>query len=287
MTKGDGTVWHTGGTAASRPGGMGEHRGGVSYWQRTGDDWQVRLVGSVGVQGARATWEAPDVGSRKARTLLALLAASHDRMVTVEALAEELWGTTPPQNPGANVATLVSRLRARFGTAVIVGGRRGYRLGETIKVDLHEAADLITQAETALAHGRPAAGLQAAEEGIALISGGPVLADYPATEWAERARAMQAGLLRRGHHAAAECALRAGNPMRAQLIAEAAVAADPLDERAHGMLMRAHADAGEPARALIAYEKLRATLAHELGTGPVPATRELHVAILRANAISA
>ncbi|MBP2326335.1 DNA-binding SARP family transcriptional activator [Kibdelosporangium banguiense] len=266
---------------------MGEYRGGLNYWQRTSDDWQVRLVGAVAVHGADGIWEAPDVGSRKARTLLALLGASHGRMVTVETVVDELWGSAPPQQPRANVATLVSRLRSRFGSTVIVGGRRGYRLGETIRVDLHDAADLVTQAEAALTHNRPAAGLAAAGQGLDLISGGLVLADYPTAEWAERARAMQTGLLRRGRHAGAECALRAGAPARAQALAEAAIAVDALDERAHGMLMRAHADSGEPARALIAYERLRATLAAELGTGPVAATRDLHMAILRANAISA
>jgi DNA-binding SARP family transcriptional activator len=266
---------------------MGEYRGGLNYWQRTSNGWQVRLVGAVAVHGAEGTWEAPDVGSRKARTLLALLGASHGRMVTVETVVEELWGCAPPQQPRANVATLVSRLRSRFGSNMVVGGRRGYRLGETIRVDLYDAADLITQAEAALTHGRAAAGLTPAEQGLNLIVGGAVLSDYPTTEWAERARAMQTGLLRRGRHAGAEAALQAGAPARAQAIAEAAIAADALDERAHGMLMRAHADLGEPARALIAYERLRATLATELGTGPVAATRALHVAILRENAISA
>lgn len=266
---------------------MGEYRGGPSYWQGTSDDWQVRLVGAVAVHGPEGTWEAPHVGSRKARTLLALLGAAHGRVVTVETVVDELWGVALPQQPRANVATLVSRLRSRFGANVIIGGRRGYRLGETVHVDLHDAADLITQAEAALAQGRPAAGLIAAEKGLDLIEGGPVLAEYPATEWAERARAMQTGLLRRGRHAGAEGALQAGLPARAQAIADAAITADALDERAHGMLMRAHADSGEPARALIAYERLRATLAAELGTGPVAATRDLHLSILRANAISA
>jgi DNA-binding SARP family transcriptional activator len=98
---------------------------------------------------------------------------------------------------------------------------------------------------------------------------------------------MQTGLLRRGRHVAAECALRVGQPARAQALAESSVEADPMDERAYGMLMRAHDALGEPARALLAYERLRKTLATELGTGPVAALRDLHVGILRANAVSA
>ncbi|WP_037260190.1 BTAD domain-containing putative transcriptional regulator [Kibdelosporangium aridum] len=259
----------------------------MNYWQRATGSWQVRLVGEVAVHGMDGTWEAPDVGSRKARTLLALLGVAQGRMVTVETIGEELWGDAPPRQPRANVATLVSRLRARFGASVIIGGRRGYRLGDTIRVDLHDAAQDITYAESALSTGRPGTGLVAAENGLDLIGTNVVLMDYPTPEWAERARAMQTGLLRRGRHAGAECALRVGQPAKAQAIAEAAIIADPLDERAHGMLMRAHDALGEPARALVAYERLRTTLATELGTGPVAAIRDLHVAILRANAVSA
>ena len=43
----------------------------------------------------------------------------------------------------------------------------------------------------------------------------------------------------------------------------------------------AAAAAGEPARALVAYEALRGTLAGELGADPAPQTQELHLAILR------
>lgn len=259
----------------------------MNYWQRATGSLQVRLVGEVAVHGVDSTWEAPDVGSRKARTLLALLGVAHGRIVTVEAIVEELWGNTPPQQPRANVATLVSRLRARFGADVIIGGRRGYRLGDTIRVDLHDAAQDITYAESALSTGRPGAGLTAAEHGLEQIGANVVLIDYPLPEWAERARAMQTGLLRRGRHAGAECALRVGQAAKARAIAEAAIIADPLDERAYGMLMRAHDALGEPTRALLAYERLRTTLATELGTGPAAAIRDLHVSILRANAVSA
>jgi DNA-binding SARP family transcriptional activator len=46
--------------------------------------------------------------------------------------------------------------------------------------------------------------------------------------------------------------------------------------------MRADHAAGEPARALQTYERLRTTLATELGVDPAPATRAVHMTILRA-----
>ena len=38
-----------------------------------------------------------------------------------------------------DAATLVSRLRATFGPELIIGGRSGYRSGETASVDLYDA----------------------------------------------------------------------------------------------------------------------------------------------------
>lgn len=266
---------------------MGHSGGGWREHGRAGDDWRVRLVGAVAVRTAEGTSEGLAMGTLKARTLLAMLGAAHGRAVSVHDIMAELWGAAPPLRPRANVATLVSRLRARFGTGLLVGDRGGYRLGDGVRVDLHDAADLVTRAEEALGSGRVGEGLLAAESGLELIGGGPVLAEHPATEWAARARALQTGLLRRARHTGAECALRSGCPARAQGLVEVAIAADPLDERAYNLLMRAYEDAGDSARALLTYERLRVTLAIELGTVPACSTRDLNASIRRGRAIPA
>jgi DNA-binding SARP family transcriptional activator len=229
----------------------------------------------------------PDMGSRKARALIALLGASCGRLVSVDEIVDALWDDHPPVRPGANVATLVSRLRARFGADLIVGDRRGYRLGHTTRVDLQDAAALVTDAEFWLRGGDCVRCLLAAEEAMALLGGGMVLADHPVADWAERARLLQSGLLRRARLAAAEGSLRTGDPGRAQVLAETAIAADPLDEAAYRAFMRACAEAGEPARAILAYQRLRRVLATELGIDPAGTTRDLHVSILRDNTLAA
>jgi DNA-binding SARP family transcriptional activator len=202
----------------------------------------------------------------------------------VDRIVEELWAGVPPKQPEANVATLVSRVRARFGADLVVGGRARYRLGDAVVVDLHEAAATVARAESLLDGGHPGHGLRIAERVTRLLEAGPVLADHPAARWAEEARAMQDSLLRRAWHAGSASALRAGRPRRAQVLAEAAIAADPFDESAYRLLMRACVAAGEPARAILAYQRLRATLAAELGAGPALESRDLHVRILRGNA---
>lgn len=263
---------------------MGANRGVLTLAQAAG--WYLRLVGVVEVRAMAARpgmWEVPCLGSRKARTLLAMLGAFAGRVVTVDRMVDAVWNGAPPRQPEANVATLVSRLRAAFGPEIIAGGRAGYRLGDGVRVDLHDAAALVALAESGLRRGQPARALSAAERAIGLLDRGQVLAAHPAADWAEQARATQDALLRRARYTAAESALGAGIPVLAQVLAESAVAADPLAEAAYRVLMRACVAMGEPARAMVAYQELRATLAVELGTDPTAGTRDLYVTILRAN----
>jgi DNA-binding SARP family transcriptional activator len=246
----------------------------------------LRLVGDFTIGRADRPWMATEAGSRKARTLLALLAVEHRRLVPIHRIVEVLWGCQPPQRPTENVATLVSRLRARLGRDVIFGRGTGYRLGDSVTVDLFEAAAYVTAAEVRLAEGDPVSALMAAERALELIDDDEVLPDHPDAGWAERARDIHAGLLRRARHSAAAAALAAGDARAAGAAAESAVAADPMDERGCRALMRAYHMAGEPARALSAYERLRTTLATELGIDPSAPTRDLHVAILREREVS-
>ncbi|WP_016698466.1 ATP-binding protein, partial [Actinoalloteichus spitiensis] len=57
----------------------------------------------------------------------------------------------------------------------------------------------------------------------------------------------------------------------------------PLRERLAGVLIEALAAVGRLADALAAYDRLRRTLAEELGVDPAPALRSLHLRLLRAN----
>jgi DNA-binding SARP family transcriptional activator len=266
------SAWHGCGTPVSRLSGVGEIWGAVR--------WELRLVGTVELRPV-GTRTAPVVGSRKARTLVALLGSRAGRMVAIDEVVEVLWEVRRPRRPEANVATLVSRLRGQFGADVISGGRAGYRLGEQVEVDLDEAEALGAEAETLLRRGDSTLCVVAAERGLELLSGGPVLAGHPAAGWAEEARHRQVRLLRRLRLTVAEAALSTGEPERARPCADAAIGADPLDEAAYRLFMRACFAAGEPAHALLAYHRLRHVLAVELGTDPAPPTRDLYLAVLR------
>src|SRR5262245_37818400 len=226
------------------------------------------------------------LGSRKARALLKLLAVERGHVVPVDRVVDVLWGDERPQRPAENVATLVSRLRAVLGPAAIVGGRDGYRLGSApaVRVDLDEALRHVAEAERRLGAHEPAFATVAAASALDRLGDGTALAEDPYADWAEPARTQAATLLRRARHAAARSNLDTGDADAAAGLADAAIGADPADELAHRLLMRAHVQRGEPARALSVYERLRAYLAEDLGVDPGPQTRELHTAILRESA---
>jgi DNA-binding SARP family transcriptional activator len=243
---------------------------------------ELRLVGEFGVARGGIELSGGQIGSRKSRTLLKLLAVERPALVPVDRIVEVLWDTHPPAAAEQNVATLVSRLRAALGADVIQGGRQGYRLaaGPGVGVDLDAAARYCQHAEQTV-RTAAAVALAAAERMLGLLSAGTALAEEPYAAWADPAREELSRLLRRGRLIAAWAALATGDASAAARYAEAAMAADPLDEAAHRWYMSAAAAAGEQAKALAAYAALSERLAEQLGTDPAPQTRELHVAILR------
>jgi DNA-binding SARP family transcriptional activator len=238
---------------------------------------ELRVIGEFAVYRAERLVPAAEVGSRKARTLLALLATRREQSHP-DRIVEALWGNGRPRHPAGNVATLVSRLRSVLGDAVIVRGRVGYQLGGHVRVDLFAAADLVSGAEQAIHGGRPDLAMPEARKAVRLLDKEPMLAHEP---WAHSARLLADQLLRRARAALAEAALNVGDTRTATVAAGAAVRADSLDEAAYRVLMRAHYAAGDRAQALCAYGRLRATLSAELGVDPARATRDLHVVILQ------
>jgi DNA-binding SARP family transcriptional activator len=242
--------------------------------------WQVRLMGELAVSQHHRRWDGAEVGSRRARRLLALLTIDAGHLVTMDRIVETLWPTGAPQSPAANVATLVSRLRATFHSHVIVGGRQGYRLGEQVGNDLSTAAELVAAAEAHLATQEFKPAQVAAKGALDLMrhEALPELADDP---WVMPARARRLQLRRRAWHAHADAALRAGDPEAALVTAEAATTAEPLDEAACRAEMRACDALDQPARALLAYNRLRDVLARDLGIDPAQSTQALYLTILR------
>ena len=235
----------------------------------------VRVLGEFSIDGA----DARTLADRKARLMLRHLALVRGRPVAAGALADALWGETPPARPADQVAVLASRLRRALGRDAIRHGDDGYRL-DYDWLDLDELATVLAEAERRQGEGNAGGAVAASRIALSLIRGALPQPDTDA-EWVLAAHAAAERLVRRARHVAASAMLAAGDWLDALDLATADAQADPYDEDAVRLVMKANALGGRPALALAAYADLRQVLDDDLGTDPARETAELHTAILR------
>ena len=240
----------------------------------------VRVLNDFAVDGL----EPQSLGSRKARLALHLLALAGGQVVSSAALADALWGETPPAKPDDQLAVLVSRLRSVLGRDRIEHRDRGYLL-RCDWLDATELAGLADEVSRRRDAGQVMGAAAAARVALSLIHGdGPAL--LPG-EWAQLRRADLERLIRRARQVAATALLAAGDWMAAADAAATALEYDPYDEAALRVLLRAQVMGGRVAAALAAYASTRERLADELGTDPSPETEALQLAILRGELVPA
>ena len=247
---------------------------------------RIRLATAISVDVAGRTLSGRDLGSRKARTLLAMLAAERGRLVPLDRLVDQLWGVDPPSDPAANVSTLVSRTRRLLGEGVLATSGRAYGLqpGGTWSVDLDEASTLVDEAEGRLADRQLPLAVAASRRATELLGTQPALPDEDDADWVRAVRREAAGVRRRARHLLAQATL-SSQPAEAERVAALAAEEDPFDEQAVRDLMRAAVAGGRAAAALTTYDAFARRLRRELGTDPAAATAELHLAVLRESAL--
>jgi DNA-binding SARP family transcriptional activator len=227
---------------------------------------EIRLFGSLEVV---ADGRKLPVAGQGERSLLALLACSAGRVVSVDRLIDELWGEDLPAKPSNALQVRVSKLRRQLGDAIRTTPP-GYLLDvDPDDVDLHHFAQLISSGRF--------------DEALALRRG-PALGEFSAQEWARA----EAGRLDELYLAAVEehidQRLREGGDVGLVSELEALVSANPLRERVRGQLMLALYRTGRTADALAVYHEGRRRLLDELGLDPSPALQQLEGAILRQDA---
>jgi DNA-binding SARP family transcriptional activator len=237
---------------------------------------RVRLLGSFEVEGVAER----HLGSRKGRTLLKVLALSRSAPVSVDRIAEVLWGDEQPSRPADQVGVLVSRLRGVLGADRIVRTDAGFALVPDW-VDVDELAGLAALSAEALAAGRLSAARAAADAALALVRG-RLLPDEDGP-WIEPERAAVQATVTRVQRLAVDAAVAAGDHGAAAALAEQALASDPYDETVLHALMEAHLAAGRPASALAAYARVRERLADDLGVPPTAETEALYARALAAS----
>jgi peptide/nickel transport system substrate-binding protein len=225
----------------------------------------LRLLGPVELRLGDGPVE---LGPRKQRAVLAMLALRPGRTVPTDALIEGLWGEDPPASATKMLQLYVSHLRPLLGGngAAIVTHGRGYalHLGDD-EVDAARAERLVEQ-------DRP-------RDALALWHG-DTLEDVAEEPFAAPEIRRLEELRLRASESAIDADLAAGR--HAEVIGEldALVRDHPLREHLHAQRMLALYRARRQSEALEAYREARSTLVEEVGVEPGAELRALHEQVL-------
>ncbi len=258
----------------------------------------------VCVLGATEVWredQQVDLGPRKRRALVAALALSGGRPVSVDALVDLLWADAPPDAVANTLQAYISGLRKtlepdrapRTPASVLVTVAPGYALRvPEADLDATRFDRLVSGVHRRLGTRGTwweppgltddviSASLADVEEALALWRGTPYvdLEEAPSAV-AERARLEELRSVALEDRAVLRLALGDHGTVAAEL--ESLTAAYPLRERLWGLRAVALSRAGRQADALDALREVRDVLDRELGLEPSAQLRDLQTAVLR------
>ncbi|MFF3486529.1 tetratricopeptide repeat protein [Streptomyces sp. NPDC002701] len=229
-----------------------------------------------------------ELGSDKARVLLASLALAADRPIAVDTLIDRLWDDEPPSHARENLHTYVSRLRrqlrrvdpsATTAPPSITTRAHTYTLETArLSVDWHRFRRLVTQAGHLMSDGdhEQAVTLLTRAEGLWR---GEALAGLPGT-WAETVRRSLT------EHRLSATVSRIGALLRLGRFSEPTaelttlVERYPGDETLVGQLMLAHYGNDRYTEALRVHQEVRRLLMAQFGSHPGTELQRIHSGIL-------
>ena len=204
----------------------------------------------------------------------------------MDALMDALWPEDPPETARHKLHCASSALRRALNGADIAPKEAGYLLYEGGAYALNPAFPLLIDSDEFVARheaGTRAGGaaLLAEYEAACRLFTGPFLPDDLYADWSLIRREQLTRLY------LTMCAALAARHLAASWYEDAAdwalriLAENRCDEAAYRLLMQARARGGDRGEALRQYERCKATLDHELGVAPMPATVALFYTILR------
>ncbi|HEY6313851.1 MAG TPA: AfsR/SARP family transcriptional regulator [Streptosporangiaceae bacterium] len=243
-------------------------------------DMEFCLLGPLLVR--RGGVDVP-VPQAKQRAVLAALLLNANRIVSVEELAEVLWGSAPPPSARVTIQNYVRRLRHALGEtapAWISTQPRGYLTRVAAgEMDVSRFEDLLGSARTAA---RDSSWARAGAQARAALSlwRGEALEDVESELLTRRDVARLTEMRLQALELRIEADLRVGS--QADVIAELQRLADaqPLREHLHALLMLALYRCARQAEALAAYRRAWQMLVDELGVEPGAELQELHQRML-------
>jgi DNA-binding SARP family transcriptional activator len=248
---------------------------------------QVKLFGTTAVvlpDGSTVT----DLGGKKPRQVLEILALSLGTPVSKDRLVEQLWDGNPPRTYMATLESYISVLRRRMGSS---RGRRsplattsnGYLLDPAfVEVDVDEFRRLVQPIPGI----SPQVGLERTGRALGLVTG-ELLASEPCADWAAHEKTLFQSEYMHACNRAAGQALAVSDPHTAVELARRAIGCDEMAESSWQLLIRALSATGARSEALRAYLDLRQTLVDALGAEPSAASRALYLDLLAEDRVEA
>ncbi len=232
-----------------------------------------------------------ELGGRQQRLVLAMLLLHRNEVVSLDRLADVVWGEQAPAGAAKNIQIHISRLRKALQAKAVSGGSQsgkavvrtlanGYVLDVAPSdLDVDRFQRLLEQGRRALAAGEFEEAGATLREALAIWRGEP-LADFAYDSFAQseigRLNELRLGAVE--ERIDADLALGRHDDVTAEL--QRLVAEHPLRERLRGQLMLALYRSGRKAEALRVYEEARRALAQELGLEPSESLRRLHTDVL-------
>ncbi|MGH8933778.1 MAG: AfsR/SARP family transcriptional regulator [Egibacteraceae bacterium] len=243
---------------------------------------EFRVFGAIEALDAG---RAVELGSRKQRAALGLLAANVGQPVPIEVLVEEVWLGAPPHSVRSSLQSHVSRLRGVLGGRHVLQ-RHGAAYSLQVpagSVDAWRFDEAEAAGRQLLKQGADAAAMDALDHALSLWTGQPYadLQEYPyAQREANRLEMLRLDVIENR----AQAMVDLGWHVSADIELQQAWNRYPTRERLAGQLMRVLYRTGRQADALAVYHETRARLADDLGIDTCPELKEIYLEVLRHSA---
>jgi SARP family transcriptional regulator, regulator of embCAB operon len=231
--------------------------------------------------------EPVSMGTPKQRAVLAALVMNRNRPVSTDALITAAWEQRPPAEAKASLHSYISNLRKLLSAAgadpksALINAPPGYRLN----VD-DSACDLgrFLTAKAAGVHAAAAGQFEQASRHLSSALGewrGPVLDDLRDFAFVGPFATALTEDKVTAHTAHAEAEIACGRAHAVISELEGLTVEHPYREPLWAQLITAYYVAERQSDALDAYQRLKTTLADDLGIDPGPTVRALHERVLR------
>ncbi|WP_306192810.1 AfsR/SARP family transcriptional regulator [Streptomyces sp. MK5] len=248
---------------------------------------RFRLLGPLQV-------EPQTPSAAKLRTALAALLVGANTVVSTDNLVDELWGADPPRTVTTTLQVYISQLRKLLsagaddgiGRAFIETRPPGYMFHtDPEDLDLHAFEDLRARGEEAYSRGKFAAAGEALHAALGLWRG-PALTGVVRGQRLEAAASRLQLLKTESLEQRIAVDVWLGRHRRLTGELTGLVEEYPLRETLHAHLIVALYRSNRQSEALTVYERIRRSLAEEMGIDPGHALRELHQRVLRSEPIT-